>query len=183
MANTTTATPDPKDGKVTETALAPVDRQFNLVGLPTPDPTETALTYMARIMEMLPPQPEDVIEKIAAQILMAESPMEENLLWDATGSKGSVDKTFIFHSVHIQPSDHEDAVLPYFLVCKVSDPKTGEAGILTTGSTNICTSLVKAQLLGNLPWEAKIVGPKRKPKNGRMPLHLQWVAKIVSDGQ
>lgn len=183
MANTTTATPEPNGDQVAETALAPIERQFNLVGLPMPEAAETALTYMARIMEMLPQPEEDVIEKIAAQILMADSPMEENLLWDATGSSKVVNRSFIFHSVHIQPSDYDDAILPYFLVCKVSDPKTGEAGILTTGSTNICTSLVKAQLLGNLPWEARIVGPKRTPKSGRLPLHLQWVAKIVSDGQ
>lgn len=141
---------------------------------------ESPRLYMARLMEMLPPPGGDVIDKIIGQILNAPSPQEENELWDALGSQRAVGRRFIFRSVHIQPSDYEDSVLPYFLICRVTDCDSGEETVLTTGSTNICTSLVKAQLLGELPWEAEIVAPKRKPRSGKVPLRLRWVAKVMA---
>jgi hypothetical protein len=150
-----------------------------LTKLPAVEPDESALRYVARLMQLLPPQPDDVIDSIAAQILAAPTAAEENRLWDATGSRDVANRAFVFHSVHLQPSDYEDALIPWYLVCKVTDQETGEKRVLTTGSINIMTALVKAQMLGNLPWEAEIVGPRRTPKSGRIPLHLRWLGKIV----
>lgn len=149
-----------------------------LPALPQRDVAETNLEYVERLMELLPPASEDVIDSIAGQILEAETMAEQNAVWDATGSKDAVGRQFIFHSVHLQPSDYDEALLPYYLVCRVTDRTTGERTVLTTGSLNVMVALVKAQVLGQLPWEAEIVGPRRTPKTGRIPLHLRWIAKV-----
>jgi hypothetical protein len=167
-----------------DTDLQPAGAQSTaLVALPAIKPDETNLRYMTRLMEMLPPQTEDVIDRIAGQILGAATQYEENLIWDATGSKEAIGKRFVFHSVHLQPSDYDEALLPYFLVCKVTDLDTGEQTVLTTGSTNIMASLIKAQILGQLPWEGEIAGPRRMPKSGHMPLHMRWIAQVVTPSE
>lgn len=187
MTRTALADPADDDDQVTGgddqatpgTALVPRGQWTALAELPGVEPDELPTRYVARIMEMLPPPSADAIEKIAAGILGAPSPGEENQLWEATGSRDLVGRCFIWHRVTAQPSDYQDAPLPYFLACEVTDKATGERTIVTTGSVNICTSLVKAQLLGNLPWEAEIVGPRRTPKSGHIPLHLRWLARVV----
>lgn len=159
-------------------ALVPIT-PAPLTGLPPVEGDEGAIDYVNRVMELLSPPEGDAAERIVAGLLTAPTGPEENKLWDATGSKNAMGKRFIFHRVFIQPSDFEEARLDFYLVCSVTDCETGERGILTTGSLNIVTSLVKAQLLGNLPWEAEIIGPKRVPRSGHVPLRLRWVAKIV----
>lgn len=150
-----------------------------LARLPEVEQSETNLTYLARIMEMLPQPAGDVIDKIAGQILAANSMLEENQLWEATSGRDLLGKELIFHSVHAQPTDFEESVLPYFLVCDVTIVATGERTVITTGATNVVVQLVKAQLLGRLPWSAWIVGPRRTPKNGHIPLRIQWLAKVA----
>lgn len=151
----------------------------SLATLHPPEPGERGVAYVARMMELLPPPDDEVIDRIAESILRADAPSDENEIWESVGSRDCIGKRFIFHSVHINPSDFENGPLPWYLVCRVTDMSTGEETVLTTGSVNICTSLVKAQLLGNLPWEAEIVGPRRVPKSGHVPLHLRWMARIV----
>lgn len=163
----------------TSTAMVPANQFTALTELPRPMDGERPIHFLARIMDMLPPQTDDVVDRILDQILMAPTQMEENKLWDSTGSKDAIDKSFIFHSVHVQPSDYSDGPLPYFIIAKVTDIQTGEETVLTSGSVNIVTSLVKAQLLGNLPWQGTIKGPRRKATNGRVPLHIMWVGKVV----
>jgi len=162
-----------------QTAMVPLSQFVALAALPQPAAEERPIHYLARIMEMLPAQSDDVVDRILDNILTAGSQMDENKLWDSTGSKDAIGKRFIFKSVHIQPSDYEDGPLPYFVIAHVTDAVTGEDTVLTSGSVNIVTSLVKAQLLGNLPWEGEIKGPRRTPKNGRVPLHIMWIGKVV----
>lgn len=153
------------------------------LALPPMTATESVPQWITRLMEMLPPPADDVADKIAAAILTAESPIEENMLWEgATSSKNLMGERFIFHSCHIQPSDQEDSRLPYYLICDVTNCGTGERGVMSTGSYNIVAALVKAQVLGQLPWEAEIVGPRRRKEN-KLPLHLRWIAKIVDSDQ
>lgn len=169
-----------------ETTLAPIDpgqsqdtQSTALVALPAREMAETNLDYVHRLMEMLPPPADDVIDAIAGKILAAESMYEENMLWDATGSQNAVGRRFIAHSVHVQPSDYEDSPLDYFVVINVTDLSTGEKTVLTSGSVNLAVSFVKAQILGQLPWEFEVAAPKRTPKNGKVPLHVRWVAKVA----
>lgn len=162
-----------------QSSQVPARRETGLALLPPATADETNRQYLIRLMEMLPDPDEDVVDKIIGQILEAGSPMEENQLWDATGSKNAIGKEFIFRSVHLQPSEYENGTLPYYLVCKVTDLESGEETVLTTGSVNIVTSLVKAQVLGRLPWQARIVAPANTPKSGRIPLKLRWIAKVL----
>lgn len=178
----TTATPADYQDK--DDAIVTQGTSTAIVGLPEVLAGERNIAYVTRLMDMLPPADEDVIDAIAGQILDAASMVDENMLWDATGSKDAVGKRFTFYSVHISPSDfaqEEDALWPYFLICKVMDHQSGERTVLTTGSTNIMVALVKAQILGQLPWEAEIVGPRKPTRKGRLPLHLRWIAKVVED--
>lgn len=149
------------------------------------EPDESALRYVARLMEMLPEPSQNVVEKLTEAILQSDGPMAENEFWDGAtlSSKTAIGRRFVFRSVHIQPTDHKDAALPFYLVCEVLDLESGEETVLSTGAVNVVTSLVRAQLVGGLPWEAEIVGPRRPLRSGRVPLHLRWIARIVQPDQ
>lgn len=164
------------------TVPAPPARTDNNILVRYPmEPDERPFAYLGRLMEMLPPPPGDVVEQIMTQILDTESPFDENMVWDTLSSKDAVGRRFVFHSVHVQPSDYENSPLPFFLVAKVTDLESGEQTVLTTGSVNVVTSLVKAQLLGNLPWAAEIMGPRKPTQNGYLPLHIRWQARVVEN--
>lgn len=149
------------------------------------EPGEGAVHWVGRLMEMLPPPTEDVVDKITEALLASEGPADENAFWDegTTATRNAINRRFIFRSVHALPSDQPDSALPFYLICRVTDPSTGEELLLNTGSVSIVTALVKAQLLGGLPWEAEIVGPRRQTRNKRTPLHLRWIAKVVEPDQ
>lgn len=142
---------------------------------------EKPLAYVTRLMDMLPPPSEDAVQMFAAAILAAGGPADENAFWDSEtlSSKNAEGKRFIFRECFIHPSDHPDGVFPYYLAVKVTDCDTGEDTVLTTGAANIVTALVKAQLLGALPWEGMIVGPKRPTAKGHRPLHIRWMSRII----
>ena len=162
-----------------ETAIATVGVS-GLPALPAREADESTQLYAVRLMEMLPPPDEDVMERIGERIFASENMAEENAIWDsATGSKDAVGRRFIFHSCHLLDSDYEESWSPYYLICKVTDRETGEGTVLTTGSENIVKSLVKAQILGDLPWEGEIVGPRKPTKKNRLPLHIRWLGKVV----
>lgn len=154
-----------------------------LVLLPDRQVEETTRAYVTRLIELLPPADDDVIERIGEQIFAAGNLAEENLIWDSAGAKDAVGKEFIFKSVHLMDSDFEDSWCPYFLICKVTDLETSENTVLTTGSESMVKSLVKAQLLGNLPAQARISGPRKgHTRKGRVPLHITWIMKVGADG-
>lgn len=145
---------------------------------------ESAVNWVGRLMEMLPQPTEDVVDKITEALLASEGPADENAFWDegTTATRNALNRRFIFRSVHALPSDQPDSLLPFYLICRVTDPVSGEELLLNTGSVSIVTALVKAQLLGALPWEAEIVGPRRQTRNKRTPLHMRWIAKVVEEG-
>jgi hypothetical protein len=190
VTDTKTAAPADDDGPDDSQSQAlvprrPLSQLVNMLpgGLPVPLEAEKVQEYVIRLMDMLPPPKEDVTDRLAAMILMSDSEQQENEIWSSTtSSKELVGKRFIFHSVHIQPSDYPDSWSPYYIICPATDCETGEETAISTGSLNLVTSLVKAQLLGNLPWEAEIAGPRRVPKSGHIPLHIRWVGKIVEPG-
>lgn len=159
---------------------------LELARLLPPQDGELPVQYISRMMEMLPPPAEDAVNKIVASILGADTPGDENELWDAMSSKDAAGKAFRFHSVHAYPSTYEESPLRYFLVCNVTDLASGEKAVLTTGAVNVVTALVKAQVLGRLPWDAEVVAPKGVKSNGKIPLRLRWLARpagAIDDGQ
>jgi hypothetical protein len=160
-------------------AMVPRKPDGWLTALPQQPDLMRALPYVRRLMEMLPPPTDDVIDKLAQSILDAVNKADENAVWDSTGSKECVGKTYIWHGCSIQPSDFQDGKLPYYLVCDVTDLESGERTVLTTGSVNLVVAVVKAQLLGSLPWEGQIMGPRRPTKSGYVPLHMKWLSRIV----
>lgn len=151
----------------------------DLVRMPEVRADETPTTYLARIMEMLPEPPDDVVDKITAQILQAPTLEAENQVWDSTSSKNCIGRLYEFLSVHVLPSDQPDSRLPYYVVANAIDRETGEKTVVSSGSMSIVASLVKAQLMGRLPAVAEIMGPRRETKNKRMPLHLRWYVGSV----
>lgn len=163
------------------TALALWQQPGALARVLAPEEGERTLAYVARLMQILPAPTEDVVDRIAAEILYAGGPADENVFWDqeTLSSKDCVGRRFIFRSVHAHPSDHAEGPFPFFLAVNVTDLDSGEDTILTTGSANIVTSLVKAQLLGALPWEGQIVGPRRAPRSGHVPLHIRWMSRVI----
>jgi len=167
---------------VTETTALALWQQPNALARIAPvEEGEKPLTYVTRLMQMLPPPAEDAVQMFAASILNAGGPADENAFWDAEtlSSKNAEGRRFIFRNCFIHDSDHPEGPFPWYLAVQVTDMESGEETILTTGSANIVTALVKAQLLGALPWEGEIVGPKRTPKSGHRPLHIRWLARIV----
>lgn len=161
------------------TALATRGQGMTLAKLHPLQEGETPLAYVARMMQLLPEPDEDAVNKIAAGILAADDLDDENQLWDSTGSSKLIGKTYVFQRLTVRPSDFDNAPLPFFLVCMATDYETGQETVITTGSVNIVTSLIKAHLLGNLPAVAEICGPRRRPKSGYIPLHLRWMVKMA----
>lgn len=160
-------------------ALVPAGQPGTIFAIHPLQPDESPTGYVARMMQLLPEPDEDAVNKIAAGILGAANLDDENELWDSTGSSKLIGKTFVWRRLTVRPSDFENGPLPYFLVCLVTDYETGEDSVVTTGSVNICTSLIKAHFLGNLPAVAEVCGPRRRPRSGFIPLHLRWMVKMA----
>jgi len=145
-----------------------------------PEPDESVYQYLRRITDRLAAPGEDVSAKIAAQILDSGDFGDENAVWDSLSGKDAVGKVFRFNSLNVLPSDYEESKLGFFLVCQVTDMASGEDTVLSTGAFNVCTQLLKAFLLGNLPAVAEIVAPKRMPKSGKVPLRLRWIVRVAA---
>lgn len=146
---------------------------------PTREPDESNYRYLERMMEGLPAPEGDRGDELTGKILGSGSLQEDNDVWDSTSTRDLIGRTFVFHDVKVRTSDYTEG-LRYMLVCDVSDPKTGEKDVITTGAVNVCASLVAAKYRGDLPAEAEIRGPKRKLDDGKTPIHLHWLGKSVS---
>lgn len=149
-----------------------------IVRLPAKQLDETNTQWLQRLAELLPAPSEDVADRLVGEILGSPDMVNENMIWESTSSRELINHRFVWHGIAMQPSTESDG-LPFFLVCDVTDRATGEKKVITTGSLNLCASLIRAHFHNAFPWEGEIVGPRRPPKNGRMPLHMRWVARVV----
>lgn len=148
-----------------------------ILALPGREDGESNFRYLERLMEALPEPEGDRGDELTGKILQSGSLQEENDVWESKSSKDLVGRRFIFRDILARPSDSEGG-LELMLVCFVEDPRTHEPDVVTTGSVNVCASLVRAKYLGQLPAEAEIRGPKREVKGSKIPLHLHWLGKV-----
>lgn len=140
---------------------------------------ESAIRYVERLMQLLPAPDENTVEKIAAQIIAADNMVDENEMWESTGSAKLIGRRFRFDSLTLLPSTYDESPFGWYLGIQAVDTATGEEVFITSGSVNLVTSLVKAHFLGNLPAIGEIMGPRRPPKSGHTPLHMRWQARVA----
>jgi hypothetical protein len=131
------------------------------------------LESMVLLVSELPEADGDATDRILAQLLAADSAADLNRPWEASGIEQWLDRALDIRSVTRAPSDFEDGIGVY-VVINARAVGTGRDVIVTTGSTAIIAQLIMAHRNGWLPIVATPRGPKRPPKNGRTPYHLEF---------
>jgi hypothetical protein len=131
------------------------------------------------VSELPEADPEDAENRILEQLLAARNAAELNQPWQAEGLRELLDVPLVIESVRRAPSDYEDGIGVYVVITAVNQ-RSGRRIVTTTGSVNVIAQLIMAHSNGWLPVTAICRGPKRPPKNGRTPLHLEF--QVVGPG-
>lgn len=147
-----------------------------IVAMPAREQDEPNFHYLERLCMALEDTQGDGLDNLIGAILEAPSLQEVNDLYDASGSKDLIGRRFIFRDFRVTPSGKENG-LAYMLVVSAEDSRTGDAVVITTGSTGLVAALVAAKYRGMLPAEGEIQGPKRVKDPDRVPLHMHWLGK------
>ena len=154
MAKSTTSTP-------TEQALAPV-------------PVPSALALVRDVLETIPQADEDPTERMAA-FIMGQPPERWEELWAGLPSvKDNVGERFVVHDIRARESDFEGP-LGLYLICDVTNVKTGEKGLLSCSSEMSLVQLVTLYRTGRLPATVEIVQKDKPTKAGFRPIHLRYI--------
>jgi hypothetical protein len=132
-----------------------------------------SMESMVLMVDELPEPDDDATERILAQLLRAKSTADLNKPWEAAGIQGYLDVPLRVLKVTRAPSDFEDGIGVYVVIHAVN-VRTNEPVIATTGSVSILAQLIMAHRNGWLPATVIPRGPKRKPRNGRFPMHLEF---------
>jgi hypothetical protein len=138
------------------------------------------LESMVLMVSELPEADDDATERILAQLLAADSAADLNRPWEASGLEQWFDRAIEIRAVTRAPSDFEDGIGVY-VVIQAKAIGTGKDVVITTGSTAVIAQLIMAHRNGWLPIVATPRGPKRTPKSGRVPHHLEF--SVVGDGR
>ena len=149
-----------------------------IIAMPAKLVDESNFHYIERLMDSLQDDDSDLGDALFGKILGATSLQEQNDVWDSTSTADLIGRRYVFQSFHVRPSTKPEG-LRYMLVCQVTDPRTGENDVITTGSTAVCAALLSAHYTGSLPAEAEIQGPKSVRKDDKTPLRLVWIGKVA----
>lgn len=132
-----------------------------------------ATEAMTLMVDELPEADGDAMDRILAQLLTAETPGDLNRPWEASGIEHLLDVSLLIKTVTRAPSDFADGIGVY-VVITAENIRTDREIVVTTGSTAVIAQLIMAHRNGWLPIVATPRGPKRPPKNGRTPYHLEF---------
>ena len=122
--------------------------------------------------ELLQTDPESVMERFAQRFMAAESIDD---LFDAI--EGNLSRSLVGHKVRISsvawaPYQSDRGVIP-LAICKAVDLTTGEETEFATTGGVLTMFIRRAELIGAIPFDAKIVG--KKTSNGQMALNFERV--------
>lgn len=119
---------------------------------------------------LLDQDPEEVRARFAARFMRAET-IED--LFDVL--EGSTSKDMIGRSVQIRavawaPYESDRGIIP-LAVCDAADLKTGEVIEFATTGEMLCMFIRRAELVGALPFEARITG--KRTRSGQTALNFE----------
>ena len=86
---------------------------------------------------------------------------------------------FRIHGVRQAESSFEESLTGRFLVCDVTNLKTGERDVLTVGGDMAMAMVLNLVKTGNLPWDVQVVEKPTPTKKGYKPIHLQSLGRPV----
>ncbi len=120
--------------------------------------------------ELLQTDPESVMERFAARFQAAESIDD---LFDAL--EGNLSRSLVGHKVRIAsvqwaPYQSDRGTIP-LAVCQAVDLTTGEETEFATTGGVLTMFIRRAELIGAIPFDAKIVG--KKTANGQTALNFE----------
>lgn len=128
--------------------------------------------WVALAQQNLPEPDDDVMARIAAQVLAAETPDDLDTPWSQEGMREFFHVPLRVWSVRWADSEYEEGP-PIFIIVEADRMDTGEPIVTTCGAEAVMAQLIKAHMAGWLPLDVKPT-PARKPtKSGNMPYHLE----------
>lgn len=122
--------------------------------------------------ELLSVDPESVMERFAQRFMAAET-IED--LFDAL--EGNLSRSLVGHKVRISsvawaPYQSDRGTIP-LAICQAVDLTTGEETEFATTAGVLTMFIRRAELIGAIPFDAKIVG--KKTSNGQAALNFERV--------
>ncbi len=135
--------------------------------------SDAMMRKFADMAAILPRGAEDGGERILEAILNAQTLDATNEIWAGTWNPDKmVGEPIVVESAEVLSSDYKGG-LGIFLLVRCVKVRTGEAGMFSTGSTSIVGQVVKAYVLGALPFTCKIVVADEPTSSGYLPQHLE----------
>jgi hypothetical protein len=126
------------------------------------------------LLAQVPEADDDAYVGIIRQMLGAQTPADLGAAFNLQGMLDYEGVLIRVLAIKRMPSDF-DSGLGLYLVCEISDVKTGEHHTVSTGSTNVIVQLVTAFVKGWLPLTCVPRLAKKPTANGYTPMHLEIV--------
>lgn len=135
------------------------------------DLSPAVVNQFVEMVRLIPTSDDGAMDRIAAQILNAESWEELDAAWSTDKIDHLLKIEQKIESLSVLPSTYSGG-LPFFLVVHATRLDTGEQIVWTTSSVAMCLQLARAFHAGWLPLKAAIVQAERPSRNGYYPQHL-----------
>lgn len=127
------------------------------------------------LLRQVPEANEDAQVDIIRQLLEAKDAGDLNAPFSMEGLQEWEGQPVRIDSIRQMPSDYEGG-LGVYLICEVTEPRSGARKTVSTGSTTIIVQLVKAHIAGWLPLLVVPRFAKKPTAAGFTPMHLEIVA-------
>jgi hypothetical protein len=130
------------------------------------------LEQFAEMAVAIPREDGDGTENILTQLFAAESWDDLNTPWDTSSVDDIIGKRLKLTHVTRRPSTFSGG-LGQFLVCHLTDIRTGKTYVKSTGSIAIVGQIAMAYFKGWMPLQVEWVKAERATENGYYPQHLK----------
>jgi hypothetical protein len=131
---------------------------------------EVVLYDTALFPALLDQDPAAVTERFAKRFLAAESLDDLFNVLEGNSSKNMVGRELRINAVAWAPYESDQGIIPN-AICTAADLSTGEVLEFATTSQMITMFIRKAELLQELPFDARITS--KKTRSGRTALNLE----------
>jgi len=132
--------------------------------------TDVVLYNRDLFPQLLDQDPAAVRERFAARFMRAETIEDLFDVLEGSTSKDMVGRAVQIRSVQWAPYESDRGVIP-LAVCDAADLKTGEVIEFATTGEMLCMFIRRAELVGALPFEARITA--KKTRSGQTALNFE----------
>lgn len=134
------------------------------------DSTEVVQYDAALFPELLDMDPGAVRERFARRFVAAESLDDLFDVLEGSTSKDMVGRKITIREVAWAPYESDRGIIP-LAICQAADLTTGEAFEFATTSEVLTMFIRRAQLIGELPFDAKVAA--KKTRSGQTALNFE----------